>query len=350
MEAQLERFIQQQRPDAQSVRVQNFQLLAGGYSQETYSCDCTIESGGNTETLSLILRRDPPPEVDILPTNRRLEFLITQRVGERTDIPVAKAHFLDEQGAALDRPSMLIERVPGTADLTPLFAPGNEDEAEAVATEFCERLAELHSTSLDVLDPDGEMRDARNVGIDASSWESYMTSSMEFFMESYHRIAFDPLPVFYDMYASLPNKLPQPAPLAMCHGDYQPSNFLYEDGRITGVIDWEAAHVGDPREDIGWLYQLSAITGFDLAGSVKADGGFLEHYSKLSGIPVTREDVDFFQVFSSASLAAPILDAVRRGLSGEAQSFLSTYMLQPLVAAQPGYCMILGYPAAEEGA
>ena len=60
------------------------------------------------------------------------------------------------------------------------------------------------------------------------------------------------------------------------------------------------------------------------------------------------EDVGFFQIFSSASLASPILDAVRRGLNGESQNFLSTYMLQPLVAAQPGYCGILGYPAAEE--
>lgn len=348
MEDQLQRLIRQNRPDAQSVRVENFQLLAGGYSQETYSADAVIDSGGGAETLPLIIRRDPPPEIDILPTKRRLEFQILERVGERTGIPVPKAHFLDEHGEVLERPAMVMERARGTADLTPLFAPGNEDEAEAVATEFCERIAELHATSLDTLDPEGDFRDAREVGIDASSWESYMTSSMEFFRESYHQIAFDPLPVFYDMYASLPNKLPTPVPLAMCHGDYQPSNFLYEDGRITGIIDWEAAHVGDPREDIGWLYQLSAITGFDLAGAVKADGGFLQHYSKLSGIPVTEEDVGFFMVFSSAALAAPILDAVRRGLSGESKNFLSTYMLQPLVAAQPGYCGILGYPEAEE--
>ena len=273
MEAQLQRFIAENRPDAQSVRIEDFQLLAGGYSQETYSADAVIESAGSTERLPLIIRRDPPPEVDILPTKRRLEFQILERVGERTGIPVPKAYFLDEHGAALERPAMVMERARGSADLTPLFAPGNEDEAEAIGTEFCERLAELHATSLDTLDPEGAFRDARDVGIDASSWESYMTSSIEFFMESYQQIAFDPLPVFYDMYASLPNKLPTPVPLAMCHGDYQPSNFLYEDGRITGIIDWEAAHVGDPREDIGWLWQLSAITGFDLAGSVKADGG-----------------------------------------------------------------------------
>ena len=44
MEDQLQRLIQQNRPDAQSVRVENFQLLAGGYSQETYSADAVVES------------------------------------------------------------------------------------------------------------------------------------------------------------------------------------------------------------------------------------------------------------------------------------------------------------------
>ena len=350
MESQLEQFIRQQRPDASAVRIEEFRALAGGYSQETYRCDCVIESGAGTERLPLIVRRDPPPESDILPTSRRLEFGILRRVGERTSIPVPAAHFLDETGAALERPAMLIERLAGSADLTPLFAPGNEDEAEAVATEFCERLAELHAAPLDALDPDGELRDARGAGIDCSGWDAYMASSIEFFLSSYRTIAFDPLPVFYDMYASLPNRLPKPVPLAICHGDYQPSNFLYERGRMTGVIDWENAHVGDPREDIGWVRQLSALTGFDLYGAVKADGGFLGHYTKVSGIPVTEEDVGFFQVFSSASLAAPILDAVRRGLDGESDNFLSTYMLQPLVAAQPGYTTILGYPAAQEDA
>ena len=348
METQLEALIRKERPGATSVRIEDFQRIAGGYSQETYSCDAVVEEGGKSERMPLIVRRDPPPEIDILPTSRRVEFGITTRVAEKTSIPVPKAWFLDEHGESLERPAMVIERVPGSADLTPLFAPGNEDEAEVVATEFCERLAELHSTSLDVLDPDGDLRDARGVGIDASSWESYMTGSVEFFKESYHQIAFDPLPVFYDMYATLPNRMPKPARLAVCHGDYQPSNFLYEDGRITGIIDWEAAHVGDPREDIGWLYQLSEITGFNLTGSVKKDGGFLGHYTKLSGIEVTEEDVGFFKIFASASLAAPILDAVRRGLAGESENFLSTYMLQALVAAQPGYCAILGYPPAQE--
>ena len=348
VEAQLERFIRSARPEAEAVRIEDLRVITGGYSQETYRCECTIEGSNGTERLPLIVRRDPPPNADILPTNRRLEFELIARVRESTTIPVPTPHFLDETGAALDRPTMLIERVTGSSDLTALFAPGSEAEAEAVSTELCERLAELHTTAIEVVDPSGELGDPRGADINASSWDAYMASSIAYFKADYHNIAFDPLPVFYDMHASLPNRLPAPAPLTLCHGDYQPSNFLCADGQVTGVIDWENAHIGDPREDLGWIYQMSSLTGFDVFGAVKADGGFLEHYSKLSRIPVSMEDVLFFQIFTSASLASPILDAVRRGLNGESDSFLNTYMLQPLVAAVPAYAAILGYPAAQE--
>ena len=38
------------------------------------------------------------------------------------------------------------------------------------------------------------------------------------------------------------------------HGDFGPQNLLFDlhDNRITGVLDWEFAHRGDPLEDLAW--------------------------------------------------------------------------------------------------
>lgn len=36
----------------------------------------------------------------------------------------------------------------------------------------------------------------------------------------------------------------------LLHGDYWPSNIIWEDGKIVGVIDWEDAAIGDPLSDI----------------------------------------------------------------------------------------------------
>ncbi|MEP2734936.1 MAG: phosphotransferase [Erythrobacter sp.] len=36
------------------------------------------------------------------------------------------------------------------------------------------------------------------------------------------------------------------------HGDYRLGNFLAENGRLTGVLDWELAHFGDAHEDLAF--------------------------------------------------------------------------------------------------
>jgi len=40
----------------------------------------------------------------------------------------------------------------------------------------------------------------------------------------------------------------------LVHGDYGPQNLLVDPdaGRVTGVLDWEFAHRGDPIEDLAW--------------------------------------------------------------------------------------------------
>ncbi len=36
------------------------------------------------------------------------------------------------------------------------------------------------------------------------------------------------------------------------HGDFGPQNVLFEDDRITALLDWEFAHIGQPVEDLAW--------------------------------------------------------------------------------------------------
>ncbi len=53
--------------------------------------------------------------------------------------------------------------------------------------------------------------------------------------------------------ALLLKTMPSAAPVGLYHGDYQPGNILYQDGQLTGVIDWEISGIGDSLLDIGWL-------------------------------------------------------------------------------------------------
>ena len=39
---------------------------------------------------------------------------------------------------------------------------------------------------------------------------------------------------------------------ALAHGDFSPANILVDEGRVTGVVDWESAKAGPPGFDFGW--------------------------------------------------------------------------------------------------
>jgi aminoglycoside phosphotransferase (APT) family kinase protein len=269
-------------------------------------------------------------------------------VRARTGIPAPRSLYVDADGTAFGRPAMLLERADGKSDLTELLSGADADQLEAVATDLCEKLAELHCTSVDLLDPDGVYTDPRGEGIDSSSWQAYMASNIAYFRRNYANIAYDPLPVFYDAYCSLLNRLPQPVELRLVHGDFQPSNFLYQNGRVTGLIDWENAHVGDPREDLGWLAHMQLLSGIDVMSAVKVDGGFLGHYSRLTGLPVTEADVEFFRLFTASALGAPIVAAVKRRLDNVHQELLHMYIIQSVILSAPVFAAVLGYPPVEE--
>jgi aminoglycoside phosphotransferase len=70
----------------------------------------------------------------------------------------------------------------------------------------------------------------------------------------------------------------------LLHGDYLPSNVLYADNEITGIIDWELARVGDPMHDLGYAL-MSGIP--NLPGK----------YSHYGDVDLNR--VHFYQVYST---------------------------------------------------
>jgi aminoglycoside phosphotransferase (APT) family kinase protein len=73
------------------------------------------------------------------------------------------------------------------------------------------------------------------------------------------------------------------------HEDFWPGNTVWYRGRLTGVIDWTAARVGDSREDVAQCaLDLALINGVDVAET------FVEAYETEAGRPV--EQLWFFML------------------------------------------------------
>ena len=51
----------------------------------------------------------------------------------------------------------------------------------------------------------------------------------------------------------------EPEHLAICHGDVGPGNVLHDGKKITGLLDWEFSHLGDPHDDLAWITVRSAM-------------------------------------------------------------------------------------------
>ncbi len=86
----------------------------------------------------------------------------------------------------------------------------------------------------------------------------------------------------------------QPDDRAICHGDFQPFNILVAGGKVTAVLDWGNAAVGDPTMDVGAsvasfvTVPLSIPAPFKLAGYVLMRVGrraYLKAYTRLNPIP-----------------------------------------------------------------
>jgi aminoglycoside phosphotransferase (APT) family kinase protein len=57
--------------------------------------------------------------------------------------------------------------------------------------------------------------------------------------------------------------VPDGHPIGVVHGDFQPGNILYVDGRAEMLIDWELASIGSQGLDLGWLLMMSDAEAWD---------------------------------------------------------------------------------------
>ena len=91
---------------------------------------------------------------------------------------------------------------------------------------------------------------------------------------------------------------------SLVQGDTGPGNFLHEHGRITAIVDWEFAHLGDPAEDLAWVSTRSVQEPLpDFAR-------FVRTYRARSGRAVAPARIRYYRVFVELRIA--VLGARRR--------------------------------------
>lgn len=93
--------------------------------------------------------------------------------------------------------------------------------------------------------------------------------------------------------------LPSPVPPQLVHGDYRLGNIMVEGGRLSGVLDWELAHLGDRHEDLAygcmtvWRFARPDRPAFGLA----ALDAWCAAYEAAGGAPIDPARFHFWLVY-----------------------------------------------------
>jgi aminoglycoside phosphotransferase (APT) family kinase protein len=91
----------------------------------------------------------------------------------------------------------------------------------------------------------------------------------------------------------LQSRRPTEGEIAFCQGDINVFNYLFRNGEVVGIVDWEQARLGDPRSDVGQLLALSILKGAPF-GDVNAMP-FLQAYEAAAGKKL--EYMEYFRAF-----------------------------------------------------
>jgi aminoglycoside phosphotransferase (APT) family kinase protein len=185
------------------------------------------------------------------------------------------------------REAVLLERVAGDTWFYRIKDPG---EQVRVAQDFIRSLAHIHRLSPEALAAHslGPAGPARKHALDRLAAIRQRATRPDGTIEPLLRLSLDWLE------GNVPN---YDGPVVLVQGDTGPGNFLYRDGQVTAVLDWELAHWGDPMDDIAWLSLRAVQDTFTHLPDRLAE------YARLSGHPVEADRVWYYRLFAEVTMA-----------------------------------------------
>lgn len=299
----LTRLILEAVPSARDIRLQGLVRSAGGLSRENWSFDATWTDADGPHAHAMMLMRDAAGT--LLNTERAREFVVLKAL-EHTGVPAPKVYWIDEQGRCLGAPSVVMERMPGQCDYMVLNGKDSLESRLALARAFIRLMASIHAVdwrSRGLGDSLGRPEGAPSLH-ELRHWEA-----------EYRKAQLEPHPELDYILSWLERRAPAAEAIVLVHGDFKPGNALVQDGRITGKLDWETAHLGDPLEDLGWVTNPVRKREHQIPDRWERQQ-IVGAYRELTGRTVGEADLLWWNVFSCWKLSVIQLTAVAEFVAG----------------------------------
>jgi aminoglycoside phosphotransferase (APT) family kinase protein len=252
--------------------------MPGGARKEAWFIDLEVADGTMASCFLRYDRSDPERTKDPWTLHREATVYLALQDGP---VPVPRV-----LGVHPVHQAMLSERVQGGNWFSRIV---DADEQVATARDFMTKLAALHSLDAATLDlpafpPVAGVAEA--VVGELDEWDAVLAAR-----------GGTPDPALAFSLRWLRHHIPDyDGPPVLVQGDTGPGNFMYLDGGVTAVVDWELAHLGDPMDDIAWLSLRATQEPFPDFPTR------LREYEALSGNLIDEARVRYYQVMAETKL------------------------------------------------
>ncbi len=272
-----------------AVEVTGIRQAPGGASRESW--DLNVRTAAAGERRLVLLREAGSRDRDVVMEAAAMT------AARKAGVPAAEVY--DCGKGALGRAYLLMEHLDGETIPRRLL---RDDAYAAVRPGLAYRLGEVLAR-IHQVDPE------KIPGLPHADALGQLTGLYEGFAE--------PRPALEIGLRWLTAHRPAPAADALVHGDFRTGNLMVGADGLRGVLDWELAHRGDPRQDLGWL-----CTKAWRFGSARPVGGFgaradlMAGYASGGGTPPDEETQRWWELYGTVRWALLCRGQAERYLSG----------------------------------
>ena len=277
------------------ARVEGFKRMGGGASKEQFVFDLYA---GDKFVRKCVLRMDPLESAVV--TDRAKEFGVMRAVVDK--LPVPPVLWADLHGEHLGRPALITGFIGGVTkpsnnagNVSGLGTLISEPFRAGLSQEFLKYLQIMHGISPDF--DDGKVFQLPNQDdYQAARWQ------LNWWVSAWRDDAIEGLPIMGLAERWMRDNLPKTSELVIVHADYRTGNYLFDEQsqKITAILDWELAHIGDYHEDLGWIacHQGKTNDGEVLASGLMPLAELCSRYTAMTGRVVDKQALYFYQVLS----------------------------------------------------
>jgi aminoglycoside phosphotransferase (APT) family kinase protein len=295
------------------AEITGLRRLTAGASRETWAFDA--------DGRALVLRRDPPEVPRPVEVRREAECF---RAAARAGVPIPTL-VASGEGDAVGSPYLIMERLDGETLPPRLLREERYAGARAdLARELGRTLARLHAI------PPAEVPSLEAVDDPLAR------------LRAEHDAYGEPRPALEVAFRRLSEHLPSGTERAVVHGDFRNGNLLVGEDGLRAVLDWELAHLGDPREDLGWLclraWRFGAAEEVGGFGSVDE---LLDGYAELAERPDPAA-VRWWELYACVHWAVICRMQAERHLGGSERSMEMAVLGRRVVEAEYDALLAMG--------